>query len=137
MVDKVRVILGQRNSTELLGEEIKSSSDYLSAKGIAFEESDNYLLEKIGGVIRSKLPNLSVKPTYTSENITSIEYFNGFTQTVINRILRNDIAYTGDLISSEAWKIYDTADGSTVLSTITITYSYTNDLVTNVQVSET
>lgn len=137
MVDKVKVLVGQRDSEELqLSEEIKPSSDFMSTKGLAFEGLDTHLIQKLGRAIDFTVPNHSVKPTYTNDDITKIECFNGFTQTTINRISSLDVSYTNDLVTSEVYKVYDT-DGATVLKTATITHSYTNEVVTNTQVSYT
>jgi len=136
MVSKVKALIGQRDSIELESEEIKPSSDFLATKGISFESLDTHLIEKIGGIIKQTIPSHTCKPTYVNENISSLEVFNGFTQTTPNRIAKNDVSYTNDLVTSEALKIYDPADGTTVLRTITTAYTYVNDSVTNIQVSE-
>lgn len=136
-MSKVKVLVAERDGSELFSaEEGNPSADLAALKGIAFENLDSHILEKLGGVIRSKIPNHSIKPTYTGDNITKLELFNGFTQTVINRLVSCDVSYTNDLVTSEVIKIYDTSDGTTVLATTTITYSYTDEELTNIQVSE-
>jgi hypothetical protein len=76
----------------------------------------------------------SQNPTYTGDNITSVEFYNSATQVVGNRIMKSDLTYTSDLVTIEAWSIYDT-DGITVLKTVTLTYTYVNDVVTKAETS--
>lgn len=74
----------------------------------------------------------SSKPTYTNDEITSIEYYNSHTQVDANRIAKVDITYTNDSISGEIVTYYD-PDGVSVFSTETYTYTYTSDNITNVE----
>jgi hypothetical protein len=141
MVDKVKP-LKYENSID--GTEVDNfptqtdpSEDYLSAAGIAFANLDSYLAEKVGGILKFKIPDYSYKPAYTGDNLTALEIFNGNTQTTINRIVRADFTYVSDNITSESWKIYDNTDGTTVLRTITYSHTYISDNLTNTEVSET
>jgi len=140
-VDKVQP-LKYENSVEGTQDDFKPtetdpSEDYLSARGMSFEGSDDYLAEKIGGILKFKIPDYSYLNTYDiNENITALEVFNGNTQTTINRLVRADFTYTSDNITSEVWKVYATTDGTTIIRTITITHTYVNDNLTNTEVSE-
>jgi hypothetical protein len=138
MVDKVKVAVLQRNDTEIgYQEEANISSDYIAGKGFSFNGLDSHLIEKTGGVVRSIHPDYSYKPTYSAGgDITSYETFNGINQTVANRLARNDLTYTGDKITKEVIKIYDTGDGTTVLRTITIDHTYTDDDLTKSEIGE-
>ena len=54
-----------------------------------------------------------------------IEIFSSSTQTTPNRVARVDFTYDGNLNpTTEAWKHYDTADGTTVLKTFILTHSW-------------
>jgi len=135
MVDKVKVLIIERNGTELsYQEEGKPTSDYIEAKGISFESSD-YLLEKIGRVLKETYPTHSFKYGYSGDDISYEEFYITTTQITTNRAMRGDFTYSGDNITSEAWKIYDT-DGTTVLRTITLTHTYTGDDVTKTEAVE-
>ena len=137
MVDITKPSILQRNSIEFdMPVEANSSSDYLGIKGIAFEGNASYVIEKIGGVIKNTIPNYSLKNIYSNDDISSIEIFNGFTQTTPNRTVRGDFTYIGDNITTESWKIYNITDGTTVLRTITVTHTYTGDDLTKTEVSE-
>ena len=138
MVDKVKPLKIEDTSsgTELdyLPREADPSEDYLSSKGLAFENLDTHLAEKLGDLVGFKVPNWSLKPTFTGDNLTSVEFFNGATQTTINRRAKADISYNGDDPTTETWSIYDTSDGTTVLRTITLTHTWSSgDLTKTVQ----
>ena len=137
MVDIVKASVLQRNSTELGWDtELKLDSDFLSSKGFSFEGIETYLMEKIGGVIKNTIPNFSFKMTYSSNLLTVIEAFNGFTKTTANRIARWGMTYTGHNLTSEELKIYSLADGTTVLRTITTVYTYSGNDVESFEVTE-
>lgn len=65
-----------------------------------------------------------------SGNVTSVEYFNGSTETTPNRKARTDLTYSAGLPATEVWKYYD-SDGTTVKKTITLTYTWTGSTLTN------
>lgn len=64
-------------------------------------------------------------------DITVAEYFNGATQITANRKARCDITYANGLPTTEVWKIYSVADGTTVRRTVTLTYTWTGQTLTN------
>lgn len=118
------------------------TEDYLAAKGVAFENSDDHLAEKIGEILKFTIPDCSYKPTFhlTGANdgeIDFVEIFKGATQTTINRRLRVDMTYDSSLNPTvEAWKFYDVSDGTTVLRTITVTHTWSGvDLVSSAEVT--
>ncbi len=128
-VDKVKPLAmesGSLGGTEEVPfpREIDPAEDYLASKGLAFENSDDYLAEKIGEVLKFTCPDASQKVTYSGDDVSYIEFFKGATQTTPNRRARVDVTYTGNDVTSEAWKIYDPNDGTTVLRTITLTHTY-------------
>ena len=129
MVDKVKPLKLESSATggtedDLFPHEADPSEDYLAAKGISFEGLDTHLAEKIGGVLKFTCPDSSQKANYTGDSVSSVEMFQGAVQTTINRRARMDATYTGDDLTTEAWKIYDPANGTTVLRTITLTHTY-------------
>jgi len=118
------------------------AEDYLACKGMAFENLDTFLAKKEGGVLRLMIPDASEKPTFhtTGANdgeLDYVEYFEGTTQTTINRRGRVDFTYDGSLNPlTEVWKIYDPSDGTTVLETGTITHTWSGvDLTKSVEVT--
>lgn len=141
MVDKVRALKIERSTSggtqnDKRPTETDPSEDYLATKGVAFENSDDYLAEKIGGVLKFKIPDSSEKAIYTNDELTAYEIYETATQTTINRRVRGDFTYTGDNLTQEVWKIYDVTDGTTTLRTITIDHTYTGNDLTNTTVSE-
>jgi hypothetical protein len=84
--------------------------------------------QSVVSVIRSS------KPTFTGDLITSIEYFNSLTQVNANRILKCDFTYSGDNIATQVNTYYQ-SNGTTVHQVENIAYSYTADLITNIEVS--
>ena len=140
MVDKVKPLKYEDSTSgtefDVLPTEANPLEDYLTGKGFSFEDSDDYLLEKVGGVIKLKTPTHSHKPIYTGDSISAYEFYETSTQTTINRRARADYTYSGDNITTESIKIYDPSDGTTVLRTLTISYTYTGDNVTKVDLSE-
>ena len=60
MVAKVGVNVQERNGATLEHEELAEKDDYLYAGGIAFEGLDDYLIEKVGGIIKRRIPNHSI-----------------------------------------------------------------------------
>jgi hypothetical protein len=97
-------------------------------------EIDNGL--KSGGVI---LPDSVVdsirssKPTFTGDLLTTLEFYNALTQVNADRILKCDFTYSGDDITGQVNTYYE-SNGVTVHQTETITYSYTGDTITKVEV---
>jgi len=67
-------------------------------------------------------------------DIIAMDVFNGSTQTITNRIYTLNLTYTNDNITQELWKRYDVVDGTTILETVTKTYTYLNDDIVNVGV---
>ena len=129
MVDVVKTIVAERNGLDLSEDfaEVRPASDFLSGKGISFEGSQDFLLQKVGGLICGTIPDFSTKATYSGETVTALEVFNGSTQTTPNRLARGDFSYTGDILIEEVWKVYSTSDGTTVLATTTVTHSYSGN----------
>jgi len=134
----VKAFIAERDGQNLAEmQEIDFNNDTLQAKGLAFEGSASYVMEKIGGILKATIPSYSLAPTYDAgDDLIAYEIFNGNTQTTINRRVRGDFTYTSGNLTGESWKIYDESDGTTVLRTITVTHSYTSDQLTNTEVSE-
>ena len=111
--------------------ETNPNEDYIATKGIAFENTDNYIAEKIGGILGFTIPDMSQKINYSGFDITSVEFYNGPTQTTINRIGKVDITYTGINPTQEELKVYDPSDGTTILRTITLTHTFSGIDITS------
>lgn len=141
-VDKVKPLkmetTGGGSQTDPFPKETNPLEDYLSAKGIAFENLDTFLAEKIGGALKFTVPDCSYKPDFLANGeINFVEIYSGATQTTINRRVRVDLTYDGSLNPTvEAWKFYDESDGTTVLRTITITHTWSGvDLTKSTEVT--
>lgn len=113
--------------TDYLPTESDPSEDYLAGKGLSYEGLDTYLAEKIGRVLTTKIPDDSIKVTYNAAgDVETVETFITSTQITTNRLSKTTVAYDVDLNpTSETLEIYDT-DGTTVLRTVTFTYSITD-----------
>jgi hypothetical protein len=139
MADKVKPLKIETGSdTDYLPTETDPNEDYLATKGIAFNNLDTYLLERLGKNITIKVPNFSYKPTYLGNgSVDYVEVFDGFTQTTGNRVAKATIGYngSGDPIT-ETVLLYDT-NGTTVLRTITNTLTYTSFYVTKIEAAFT
>lgn len=135
MADKVKP-LGFENSalggTENfpLPTEIDPNEDYLATKGIAFENLDTFLVDKIGRSIVEKFPDLYQNITYSGNDPTVLEFFNSSSFITANRVARFDFTYTANNLTSEVLVIYDT-NGTTVLRTYTWTHTYTSNNLTS------
>jgi hypothetical protein len=131
MVDKVKPLkIESGNDTDFLPTEANPVEDYVSTKGIAFENLDEFLIEKRGRVLVELFPNLYQSVTYTNDTVSYIEFYNSNTFITANRVARIDCTYTGDNLTSEALKIYD-SDGTTVLRSYTWTHVYTSNIFQN------
>lgn len=122
--------------TDYLPTEANPTEDYGAIKGIAFENSDDYRVEKLERAILEAYPDASCKVTYTSNNPTLIEFFITASQITANRIASIDITYSSNNPATEVLKIYSASDGTTVVRTITKTYTYSsNNLQTYTEVT--
>lgn len=135
MADKVKP-LGLENpslggtETSPFPTELDPNEDYVAAKGIAFENLDTFLIDKIGRSLVEKFPNLYQNITYSGNNPTVLEFFNSASFITANRVARYDFTYTSNNLTSEVLVIYDT-NGTTVLRTYTWTHTYTSNNLTS------
>lgn len=133
----VKPIIIERDGVDLSEpNEINPTSDMIQTLGVAFKGLATYSYQLIGGVITEIMPTYTEVVTYLANgDVNYIEFFNGTTQTTINRIARVDITYSGNNPTQENWRIYATSDGTTVLKTFTVTNSFSgNDLTSSQQV---
>lgn len=120
--------LSDDNEDFALPKEVDPSDDHLSAKGLAFEDLEAYQLSKIERVILQNYPDGSVKYTYTDDLVTLVEFFITASQFTANRIASITMAYDSEeKVTSETYRIYDSSDGTTVVRTVTRTYTYSGD----------
>lgn len=84
-------------------------------------------------VNRFNEPSESELPTYSGDGtIDHIEHFSSAVQIVANRIFRVDLTYDADLQPlTEIWKIYSKTNGTTILKTISIAYTWVSNVLTN------
>jgi hypothetical protein len=92
---------------------------------------------RVGGVV---IPDSVVdtirssKPTFTGDLLTSLEFYNSLTQTTGNRIAKSDFSYASEVLTGQVNTYYAT-DGTTVLNTETLVYSYSGDDLLKVEVT--
>ena len=136
MVNKSRVSVLEQDSSEFnIGRE-SGDSDFLVCGGLTFKNSDDFLIERIGDVLKLRYPQYSCKANYNGDNIANVEYFSGTNQITANRIAIVLLNYSGDLVTTETLTIYDTADGTTALRSIVSSFTYSGDNITSVTISE-
>lgn len=118
-------ILGSVDQSEMV--EIDPNNVYLAAKGISFEASNSFLHHKLGRVILETYPDIYQSINYNAnKTLNYIEYYNSASFITANRLARTDMTYTAALYpSTEITRIYDT-DGSTILKTHTISYTFSS-----------
>ena len=78
-------------------------------------------------------PNTSQKPTYGANGFpTQLIMYDGAVQTTPYRRIQIDLTYDGnELPTTEEWKLYDENDGTTILKTVTFTYTWVSYQLTN------
>jgi hypothetical protein len=64
--------------------------------------------------------------SYTGDVVTAVEFFKAAEKTQSDRVARYDFTYTGDDLTEESIKYYD-SNGTSVLITFTWTHTYTNN----------
>lgn len=77
----------------------------------------------------------SLKTTYSSGLISTVEYFNSLIQISANRIAKIDLTYNGDDFVTQQVTTYYENDGTTVYDTETATFTYTDCDIDKVEVS--
>lgn len=106
---------------------IRTNGDYWYHKGTG--GSGAWILTDL-----SDLPSLSQVPVFAANGtITSITFYSSASQITANRIA--DITYTYDVNldpATEVSRVYSFADGTTILSTITKTFTFVSNILTNV-----
>lgn len=77
--------------------------------------------------------NESEKPTYNANGtVNYVEFFSTSEQVTANRIFRIDMSYDAEQQpTSEVLKIYSKTDGTSILKTVTVTYTWSNNVLTN------
>lgn len=141
MADKIKPLKFENPGTggietDYLPTEADPTEDYAAIKGIAFENSDSYRVEKLERAIIDAYPDASVKVTYTSNDPSLIEFFTTASQITANRIASVTITYSSNNPATEVFRVYSASDGTTVVRTITKTYTYSsNDLQSYTEVT--
>lgn len=116
--------------TDLFPTEANPLEDYLSIKGLTYEDLDTFRSEKLGRSLVEYFPNLYQNLTYSGNEVTTVEFFNSATFINANRLARHELSYTSNNLTSEILYIYDT-DGTTILRTYTWTHTYTTNNLTS------
>jgi hypothetical protein len=142
MVDKVKPLKIENpatggTNTDPFPTETSPTQDYIAAKGFAFENSDSFLLDKIGRMISGQMPDTWQQATYLANgDLDYLEFFNSSSFITANRIAKLTLAYTSFNPTSATAVIYDT-DGTTVLRTVTDTFTITSNVFQSVKTAVT
>jgi hypothetical protein len=92
---------------------------------------------KVGNVIVPDSIVASVrssKPTFSGDLLTVLEFYNSLSQINANRIAKSEYTYSGEQVITQVNTYYQT-DGVTVHATETISFTYTGDEITKIEVS--
>ena len=83
---------------------------------------------------RLHLPTLSQKPTYNLDgSLHFVDYYRSSSQVESNRTAQSEITYNANkTVNQEIWRFYSHSDGTTVLKTVTKTYTWSGQNLTNV-----
>ena len=100
-----------------------SDVDFISDSSNTSNPNDTSLQDFIDSACAA---SASQKPGYLGNGeLDNVEFFSSATQIQANRTMRVDVTYSGALDpTSEAWKMYDIADGTTILKTVTFTHTW-------------
>lgn len=80
----------------------------------------------------------SLSASYTDDLATQLVYYRDGAQTNANRVLQIDVTYDGDeRPQTVVYTYYNSTDGTVVLQTVTLTYTFTGDELTNISRSIT
>lgn len=110
------------NSDNLVFKDPNAGTKTLSALSASGTSRNDFLLDNEPVEV-----GITYTPTYTSGRITNEEWKN-----TNNRKYKTiDYTYSSGRISTEVRKVYDPADGTTVLAQVTITYSYSGATVSS------
>lgn len=129
MVDKVKPLcfeeLADGSQLDYIPTEASPTEDYTATKGLAFENLDTFLIDKIGRTIVELFPSLYQNASYTGSELTALAFYNSSSFITANRIAQYDFTYSSGSLTIEELKIYDT-NGSTILRTYTWTHTYSS-----------
>jgi hypothetical protein len=119
--------------------EMSVTADYAAMKGVSFEGSTGFRVEKIGRAIVSLQPDGSQKPFYDSNgSVTAIEFYNSVSSQVnANRVARQVVSYDTNFSPTSQLSIIYEADGTTIARSTTAVFSYTSYDLTNITDSTT
>lgn len=114
--------------------QLDPATDTVAAQAIAFEGLSTFLAEKVGSILGFRKPDFSAASNFNSDGtLNFVEFFQGAVQTTPNRRMRVDMSYDGDLNpSTEIWRIYSPLDGTTILRTVTYTFTFSSGVLTNI-----
>lgn len=112
-------------------EQIDPAVDTIAGKAFSFLGLSTFLAEKVGDILGFRKPDFSDAPSFNANGtINFVEWFNGATQITSQRRARVDFTYDVNLDpATEVWKIYDT-NGTTILRTVTYTYTFVANVLT-------
>ena len=133
MVDKVKPLKVESSALgteeDSFPTETNPQEDYLAAKGLSFEALDTHLAEKVGNVLKFTIPDHRVDATYNSQGeVTLLEYFKTSDDSLF---MAKEMTYSSGFLSTEVIKIF-ASDETTILRTITHTYTYSGDSLSSV-----
>lgn len=111
--------------TDFYPTEADPTEDYLAAKGIGFNGDQAFAIDHVGRTLAQKEPFTTFAITYLANGeVDYIDYFNSNTQITANRVYKTTMAYDGNLNPTSATTVIYNTNGTTILRTITETYSY-------------
>lgn len=117
----------------VLGELIVTGSVNLIDYSITDVAASNTIIGHSPQQVIDRLYTPSENTTYTYNGDGTVNYIQGFSGSAItaNRLYRIEFTYNADLTpATEVTKLYSTTDGTTILKTITVTYTWSSGVLT-------
>lgn len=127
MVERVKYLVVEKDGTDLMDpEEHEPKGENIRISNASAIIPDGDLQSWLDRVYNS---SQSIKNAYSGDDLSSSTFYSSASQVDANRLAKVDVSYSGDNPSTETWTFYDTADGTTVLATVTRTLTWLgNDL---------
>ena len=122
--------LGTQNNRRFQTE-TDPNEDYVAAKGLSFEGLISHTAEKIGQILKFKIPDYDLLYTYSNDFISKVEMRIG-----TDIIAEINLTYVNDFITVQEVEIFGGTNFESTLRTLKWEFTYSQDRVTEVNFTE-